>query len=100
MIKTFNFKMTLDGDEFTDGAINIDEKLLNIMSAEGWQRAFTTLKTEQDMVEYILEMMIINDFRLNEIDGFYGLSNDLVNIISNPEWKRHIWFEEIEEASD
>jgi len=99
MIRVFNFKMNIADDEFANGAINIDQKVFDVASDGGWKSVFFDLHDDEGVVEYLLEMMVLNDFRLNEIECFYGLPNSLVTIIDNPSWKKSIWFE-IEPASD
>jgi hypothetical protein len=98
MRRTFNFKMKIAGEEVADGAIELDQSVIDQAKSEEFKRYFFTFDGDEEIAAYIARHMIVLEERLSEIEGFM-MDNDLAKIVNYPSGFDAFEFE-AEEASN
>ncbi len=73
--------------EFTgEAVIELDDAVIDTVTDE-WRSVFYNLRTVEDIAEHIGYNLVIRNRRLDQLDGWADISNELARIIELPEWK-------------
>jgi hypothetical protein len=65
--------------------IEIDQEVIDQVDSE-WRTTFYNLKTPTDIACHIGYNLIINQWRLSQLDGWANLDNDMAKVISDADW--------------
>jgi hypothetical protein len=98
MRRTFNFKMKIAGEEVADGAIELDQSVIDQAKGAEFEKYFFTFESDEEIAAYIARHMIVLDEKLSEIEGFM-MDDGLAKIVNYPSGFDAFEFE-AEEASD
>lgn len=73
--------MTIEADI----EIEIEDVAFDIVN-EDWKNYFYDLDGEEEIVKHIALNMIVNDCKLSQLDGWYGLPGDNARITLKSDW--------------
>lgn len=64
-----------------DCTVEIDSKVIDRVDDE-WRKHLYDLKSERDIVEHIAYNLVINRYRLSELDGWADMDDSMARIVS------------------
>ncbi|KSV16461.1 hypothetical protein DA01_03595 [Dehalococcoides mccartyi] len=75
------FRMVIE----TEIEIEIEDVAFDIVN-EDWKNCFFDLDGEEEIAKHIALNMVINDRKLSQLEGWYGLRGDNARITLKPDW--------------
>jgi hypothetical protein len=98
MRRIFNFKTTIAGREVADGAIELDQSVIDQAKSEEFKKYFYDFDSDDEIAALVARQMIVFEQKLSEIEVFM-MDNDLAKIVNYPSGFDDFEFE-AEEVSD
>jgi hypothetical protein len=84
MTRKFEVKFELDGWEISDGVIELDQQVFDNVDDE-WRKDIYNIGGDDEIAAFIGYHLCVRNSRLNEIEGFSNLENNLANVIKWPQ---------------
>ena len=85
MKRKFNVKFELDGWEVSNGIIELDQKVIDVVDDEWRKELYSSLTTPEKIAAHIAYGMCIHNANLTSMDGWADLDNSFAKIIVWPQ---------------
>lgn len=82
--RIFDVVLELGDYEITKCRIAIDQAVIDNALSEDFTNSLYDLKDAKGVAGHLAKLIGIYNYRLSEIEGFYGLNSDLIFILSYP----------------
>ena len=82
--RIFDVNLELNCEDVCECRIAIDQSVIDNALSEDFVDSLYDLRNAEGVAGHLAKLMGIYDYRLSEIEGFYGFNSDLIYILSYP----------------
>jgi len=83
-MRRFNFSVSVNDEDVTDGIIDIDQSIIDIALNPKWKNVFFDLGDAEGVAAHIAWIICHQKEKLSSYEGFLGIDDKLVKVIEYP----------------
>jgi hypothetical protein len=84
--RKFLVTFTDNADNEYDAEIELDQKVIDQVD-DDWRKCFYNLETPEQIAKHIAYNLVINNYRLSQLDGWADLDDNMADIITFDEFE-------------